>query len=410
MRVRRVLLHVLAISVAVSMPVMLAHSLAGAQPVPYGTVLVAGSDWAGAAAALGDLDVYSNGDGDEDSAQTYGLQYECVELAQRWASIRFGAPPIWPVAYAYQMWEVGPRLKTPWQQLPNGGAVAPQFGDLVIFGSTPGSPAGHVAVVAGVGSDHVDVVEQNWALSNPTGRARLPLDGTTMQPRLGMPVVGWLRASTAPTGLRGRDGPGGFALDGFGGIHPWGSAAPLPQAVSWPGWDIARGVAVQSGNTGGYVLDGFGGVHPLGGAPPVTGGPYWRGWDIARGIALRADGVSGYVLDGWGGLHPFGGAPVMVTTGSYWPNWDIARGVALTPKGDGGWILDGWNGIHPFGNAPVLSSTGYFPGQDIARGIVDLDATGGYTVTAWGRVREFGDAPPVTVSASFDDPVARGLG
>src|ERR1700745_3880414 len=126
MRVRRVLLHVLAISVALSAPVMLARSRGGAQPVPYGTVLVAAADWAGASAALGDINVYSNGDGNEDSAQTYGLQYECVELAQRWASIRFGAPAIWPVAYAYQMWDVGPRLRTPWQQLPNGGAVAPQ--------------------------------------------------------------------------------------------------------------------------------------------------------------------------------------------------------------------------------------------------------------------------------------------
>ncbi len=48
MRARRVLLHVLAVSVAVLMPVILAHGCAGAQPVPYATVLVAGCDWAGA--------------------------------------------------------------------------------------------------------------------------------------------------------------------------------------------------------------------------------------------------------------------------------------------------------------------------------------------------------------------------
>src|SRR5207302_1528276 len=163
-----------------------------------------GADWAGASAALGDLNVYGNGDGNEDTAQTYGLQYECVELAQRWASLRFGAPPIWPVAYAYQMWDVGPRLRTPWQQLPNGGAVA-------------------------------------------------------------------------PTGLKGSDGPGGFALDGFGGVHPWGSAAPLAQPVGWPGWDIARGVAVQEGAAGGYVLDGWGGVHNFGKAPVVQASAYWPG-------------------------------------------------------------------------------------------------------------------------------------
>jgi surface antigen len=409
MRGRRVLLHVAAICVAVLAPVLLTHHWAGAQPVPYATVLVAGGDWAGASAAMGDLNVYSNGDGNQDSAQTYGLQYECVELAQRWAAVRFGAQPIWPVAYAYQMWDVGPRLKVPWQQLPNGGAVAPQFGDLLVFGSTTSSPAGHVAVVAGVASDHVDVVEQNWALSNPSGRARLPLDGTTMAARLGMPVLGWLRASLAPRGLKGADGPGGFALDGYGGVHPWGSAAPVPQAVAWPGWDIARGVAVQQGGAGGYVLDGWGGIHPFGKASGLTGTAYWPGWDIARSIALRPDGVSGYVLDGWGGIHPFGGAPGIAPT-AYWPGWDIARGLALMPSGRGGWVVDGWNGLHPFGTAPSVTSTGYFPGQDIARGISAADAGGGYTITAWGRVREFGDAPPVTLSASFDNPVARGVG
>jgi surface antigen len=409
MRGRRVLLHVAAICVAVLAPVLLTLHWAGAQPVPYATVLVAGGDWAGASAAMGDLNVYSNGDGNQDSAQTYGLQYECVELAQRWAAVRFGAQPIWPVAYAYRMWDVGPRLKVPWQQLPNGGAVAPQFGDLLVFGSTTSSPAGHVAVVAGVASDHVDVVEQNWALSNPTGRARLPLDGTTMAARLGMPVLGWLRASLAPRGLKGADGPGGFALDGYGGVHPWGSAAPVPQAVAWPGWDIARGVAVQQGGAGGYVLDGWGGIHPFGKASGLTGTAYWPGWDIARSIALRPDGVSGYVLDGWGGIHPFGGAPGIAAT-AYWPGWDIARGLALLPSGRGGWVVDGWNGLHPFGTAPSVTSTGYFPGQDIARGISVADAGGGYTITAWGRVREFGDAPPVTLSASFDNPVARGVG
>ena len=430
---------------------MLSRALAGAQPIPHGTVLVAGADWAGAASALGDLNVYANGDGNEDHADTYGLEYECVELAQRWASIRFGAPPIWPVAYAYQMWDVGPKLKSPWQQLPNGGAVAPQFGDLLVFNGTANSPAGHVAVVADAGANYVDIVEQNWALSEPTGRARLPINGTTMPDRLGLPIVGWLRASVAPRGLQGSDGPGGFALDGYGGIHPWGSAAPVAQAVSWPGWDIARGIAVQQGAQGGYVLDGWGGlhnfgkapaaqasaywpgwdiargivlrpdgvsgyvldgwggIHPFGGAPIVQTSAYWPGWDIARGIALRPDGVSGYVLDGWGGIHPFGGAPVLQTT-AYWPQWDIARGLALSPDGRSGWVLDGWNGIHPAGNAPALSSSGYFPGQDVARGISAVDAGGGYTVTAWGRVREFGDAPPVTVSASFDDPVARGVG
>jgi CHAP domain len=451
MRSRRAILVLAALCTGAVSPLLLGQTTAAAQPVAYGSVLVAGGDWAGAAAALGDVNVYSNGNGNQDTVTTYGLAYECVELAQRWAAVRFGEQPIWPVAYAYQMWNVAPHLKLPWQQLANGGAVAPQFGDLIVFGSTSTSPTGHVAVVAATGPGYVDIVEQNWGLSSPTGRARLPIAGTTMPARSGLPVLGWLRAAAAPVGLQGAGGPGGLVLDGYGGLHPWGSAAPVPQAVSWPRWDIARGVAVQTGAAGGYVLDGYGGVHPFGAAPPVTTSASWPGWDIARSIALRPDGVSGYVLDGWGGIHPFGGAPPVtrsvywsgwdiarsialrpdgrsgyvldgwggvhafggapaIATTAYWPRWDIARGLALRSDGSSGWVVDGWNGLHAVGGAPAATSTGYFPGQDVARGIVTAGGGGGYTVTAWGLVRQFGAAPPVTVSASFANPVARGVG
>ena len=94
-------------------------------------------------------------------------------------------------------------------------------------------------------------------------------------------------------------------LDGYGGIHPFGLAltgpstvrpAPITGAPSWPGWDIARSIAILPNGTGGYVLDGFGGLHPFGigghAAPPVPAGtPYWLGWDIARSVALLRDGT-----------------------------------------------------------------------------------------------------------------------
>jgi hypothetical protein len=429
---------------------VLPQALAGARPVPWGTVLVQGADWAGPAAALGDLNVYSNGDGDQDRVDAYGLDYECVELAQRWAAVRFGEQPIWPVAYAYQMWDAAPHLQVPLQQLPDGGAVAPQFGDLIVFARTASDPDGHVAVVAATGVDHVDVVEQNVALSHPTGWARLQLDGTRIPDQLGMRAIGWLRAWPPGTGLGG-PGPGGFTLDGYGGIHPWGTAPALAQVASWQGWDIARGLAVQRGRTGGYVLDGFGGLHAFGVAPPRAPTAYWPGQDIARGIALRPDGRSGYVLDAWGGIHPFGGAPVVVAT-SYWPGRDLARGIALRPDGVSGYVLDGSGGVHPFGGAPPLLSGAIWPGLDVARGIalrpdgaagwivdawggvhsagiaaplpsitslpgadtargiVAAGDTGGYTITATGRLQPFGDAPPVDVSAVFEYPIARGVG
>ena len=409
-----------------------------------------GGDWAGAAALLGDLDVYSNGDGNEDRVDRYGLAYECVELAQRWAAVRYAEQPIWPVAYAYQMWSVAPHLRTPWQQLPNGGAAPPQFGDLIVYSSTPGDPAGHVAVVSGVARDHVDVVEQNVGLSNPTGRARLPLSGTTLPDRWGSHVLGWLRP---PLASQGQDGPGGFTLDGYGGVHPWGSAIPVAQVAAWPAWDIARGLVVRRGVDGGYVLDGWGGIHAFGAAPTAGPSALWPGRDVARGIALRADGRSGYVVDEWGGVHPFGGAPPVLATAS-WPGQDMARGIAVRPDGVSGYILDAWGGLHPFGGAPPLPPALLSPGLDTARGIVlrsdgvsgwvvdmwgvvhsiggapevavanfgwlrDTEETrgivatgdtGGYTVTASGRVHTFGTAPPVDVSASFDPAVARGVG
>ena len=62
--------------------------------------------------------------------------------------------------------------------------------------------------------------------------------------------------------------------------------------------------------TGGYVLDGWGGLHPFGlgngTAPPAaTGGSTGTAGTSPAALALLPDGTGGYVLDGWGGLHPF---------------------------------------------------------------------------------------------------------
>jgi spore germination protein YaaH len=194
-------------------------------------------------------------------------------------------------------------------------------------------------------------------------------------------------------------GQTGYVLDGFGGVHPFGGAPGMAASVYWPGWDIARGIAVSRDGQGVYVLDGFGGVHPYGSTPGVAAGTYWRGWDIARGIALDAcdpAGHSGWVLDGWGGVHPFGGAPG-VTTSVYWPGWDIARAIASTCTNGqpGGYVLDGWGGIHPFGAALGVAPGTYWKGWDIARGLVALPGGGGYVVDGWGGFHPFGGAPGV---------------
>ena len=207
MRLARLPLSVrllLAAAVAASL-VPLAPILRGsASVVPWGTVLVAGSDWAGADAALGDTSVYSNGNGNQDQATTYGLAYECVEIAQRWMALRYGEQRIWPIAFAYQMYDAAPSLTVPLTQIPNGSTSPPQSGDLLIFDRSGASATGHVAVVAATGPGYVDLVEQNWDNSNPIGRARLPLSGTYMPVRSGLPIRGWLRgpSSSNPPPLR----------------------------------------------------------------------------------------------------------------------------------------------------------------------------------------------------------------
>jgi hypothetical protein len=103
---------------------------------------------------------------------------------------------------------------------------------------------------------------------------------------------------------------------------------PMPPAITnfgyWPHWNIARDIALTPGSTAsnvsGVTLDGFGGLHPFGSAAGVSSAAYWNGWDIARSVRLSPQSTAaqpqGWTLDGYGGLHPFGGAPA-VASGLY---------------------------------------------------------------------------------------------
>jgi hypothetical protein len=109
-------------------------------PKPFGCVLVKGQDWAPAytSNSIG-LDVMSNGDGTVSQGHLIGKQYigeewQCVELAQRWALVfSKESPAKWPVRAAFEMWGAGPSLPIKWLQHPNGGADSPEPGDLLVF-------------------------------------------------------------------------------------------------------------------------------------------------------------------------------------------------------------------------------------------------------------------------------------
>jgi spore germination protein YaaH len=132
------------------------------------------------------------------------------------------------------------------------------------------------------------------------------------------------------------DGSGGYILDGWGGLHPFAVGAnPLPPAIRnaafWPNWDIARDISLTPGSTAsnvsGVTLDGWGGLHPFGSAGPVVSSGYWPNWDIARAVRLSPDSTAaqprGWLMDGWGGIHPFGGAPTIYSY-FFWVNHDVS--------------------------------------------------------------------------------------
>ncbi len=170
-------------------------------------------------------------------------------------------------------------------------------------------------------------------------------------------------------------GRSGYFLDGFGGVHDFGAAphVNLNAGSYTSGQDIARAFAFNpcaSGVVSGYVLNAFGAAHGFStGAPIANATPaIWPGWRIARGIAVSEAG-KGYILDGFGGLHPFGGAPALA--GLPYFGWDIARGIVTTPDGGGGYTIDGFGGVHRFGSAPAIAAppNAYWPGRDIGKGI-----------------------------------------
>jgi hypothetical protein len=203
---------------------------------------------------------------------------------------------------------------------------------------------------------------------------------------------------------------------------------PSVRGPYWPGWDIARGVAVMPTGDAGYVLDGYGGLHRYSehgvSAPPAaTHSPSWPRFNIARGVALLSTGTGGYVLDAYGALHPFavgGNAPPPPAQHfAYWPGHDIARGVTLLESGRGGYVVDLYGGIHGFSVGadvapPTPSGFAYWPGHDIARGIAAAAAGGGWVVDLYGGTHRFTSAshtPPALTGLPYfrGFPIVRGL-
>ena len=193
-------------SIAIA-PAMVTHGMVAAEVAGtgnYGSPLISGCAWATWVTNCSNLTAYGNGSGFNNvgcgppNACKFGPEFQCEELAIRYAFYAWGEPTNW---YAYgatgganTMWQAGPALPIPLAQFPNGAGTPPMQGDLMIF--APGwlggywDGSGHVAVVRDVGPGYVDVVEQN---ATSSGTDRFPLSGSRVTANGYTPIIGWLR-------------------------------------------------------------------------------------------------------------------------------------------------------------------------------------------------------------------------
>ena len=232
------------------------------------------------------------------------------------------------------------------------------------------------AVVPGPGSTEVAAVE---ARRQSRSRLRLPVVAAVAAtstptpatgPRLGAPVMasgakGWCSScetapssgnrpgrlgtschGVAPNGVRG----GGYVLDTRGVIRTFSQGVNPPAAKdgpSWPGQDMARGIATLPDGSGGYVVDKTGKLYPFRtGSSPAAAGDEPRSCGRARTwrTASRSSptGPAAYVLGRNGSLTPFaiGGnpKPPAATDGPSWPGLDMA------PRRHGAFHRRRWRG------------------------------------------------------------------
>lgn len=104
-----------------------------------------------------------------------GLRYQCVEFVKRYYYEHYGHKMPDPWGHARDFFD--PTLDDgAWSprrgltQHRNGGACAPERGDLIVFGPTVYNAYGHVAIVSAVGGGRVEIIQQN---PGPKGESRV---------------------------------------------------------------------------------------------------------------------------------------------------------------------------------------------------------------------------------------------
>src|SRR5829696_350268 len=152
----------------------------------------------------------------------------------------------------------------------------------------------HLAFLGDSGNAEGTAPHLHFELHRPGGEVVNPYESLLAAPH-GSAAVG--------RGVALHPGGGYYVLTADGSVHAFDGA---PSFGSEKLFGYARAMAVMPGGRGYTVLDGFGGLHHFGSATALRGfsAPYWPGHDIARDIAITPTGGGFIVLDGYGGTPP----------------------------------------------------------------------------------------------------------
>ncbi|MCA0427947.1 MAG: CHAP domain-containing protein [Bacteroidetes bacterium] len=127
-----------------------------------------------------------------------GLKYQCVEFVKRYYFQFYGHRM--PNSYGNASDFFNPTLndgelnkERGLVQFSNNSSEKPKVGDLLVFGATPMNKYGHVAIVAGVFNDELEIIQQNPGKFG-SSRERIGLKLKSGKWQLQSPRIrGWLR-------------------------------------------------------------------------------------------------------------------------------------------------------------------------------------------------------------------------
>lgn len=125
-----------------------------------------------------------------------GLKWQCVEFVKRYYYQIYGHE--FPSSYGNakdffdkNLYDDSYNAKRGLQQYRNVRYVRPQIGDILVYDGTAKNPYGHVAIIANVTQDTVEIVQQNVRMES---RLKLPLkDYEGIITIADYDILGWLR-------------------------------------------------------------------------------------------------------------------------------------------------------------------------------------------------------------------------